>query len=247
MLAFADRSPVLAGIIGTVVGGLILALILWMASRIPRQGRPIRKFFGWVISIRLTTTSRLAAVRAERDEELADVQSKRYELTREFTLAQQKIKDLEYEKLNLVGKLAVAKNGVPGGKSKDAVRSLPRAAAATPPTPDTPRMPPPRWSIRRKSKDDPKVYVLINWEPASRATNIRLDAPPEMFDFHDKARWDELEYMGEYSRDYFSGHVKGSGRSDGVMFTVTWLDSDSSEQTAQVHLERPPRQPIVVG
>jgi hypothetical protein len=173
------------------VGGLIVALAVAVigivASVVKKSWREgilggVARFFEWVATIRVTTTAWI---------------EKEYERGLDEGWAEREVDEQARPKKGISIDFAATREDL------QVESKHPRPA----PQPVGPKLPTPRWSIRRVSKDAPKKYVLVNYEMESVATDIRLDATTDVFDFYDQARWDELEFMGEYSREHFYGHV----------------------------------------
>jgi hypothetical protein len=226
---WAETSQLGSNVVGGLIVAFIVAGVALVASVVKKSWRDkiwgsVARIFGWLGTLRVTTTARI---------------EKEYErgVDEGWAGHEREVEEQAKPKKGISIDFTATREDVQ------------REVQAPPPAPQPvkPRLPPPRWSIRRLSKDDPKKYVLVNYEVESVATDVRLDAPADVFDFYDKARWNELEFMGEYSRENFYGHVKGKGRSEGVMFTVTWQDENGHEQSAPAHLERQPRQAIVLS
>jgi hypothetical protein len=212
-VAFADKSPVLAGTIGTVVGGLILALILWVISRIPKLRKPvfggISRLGRFLRSVRVTTTNRI-----ERE----------YERGVDEGWAGHEREVEEETKLGREISIFTTPR-----------EDLKREAPAPRPAPK------PRWRVYESEPEgDGFDFIVANSVERSVAQEVRLEASASYFEFYDGAHWEDASGVCYRS---FRGKISSWARDrGGVDFDITWLDEngESHSHTYKLYAHHPP-------
>lgn len=189
----------------TVVGGLIVAAVVGVISLaiavVPKWREPVLSAIrhGWsvVISIRLTTTRRIEADKAQAHE--------------------QGVNDLFK---------AIAPSGEDITSLKDLLLSpnvAPSLVGPVTPSAPSPTLPPrgpslARWSARHRNG---RYWSLTNVVPGSVAEDVRINCSPRELEFVDMPN---VSSMPGGSTKTFQCDVTESGMEEGVTWVITWDD-----------------------
>lgn len=89
----------------------------------------------------------------------------------------------------------------------------------------------PFWEIRQRDQ----YFYLYNW--GNLVGDVRLTVPAEYFVMNDDSGWWKEGWNDGIGKQ-FHGHLTSKGRSEGVDFSVRWLDENGDEQTGTSSLHQ---------
>ncbi|WP_144882526.1 hypothetical protein [Microbacterium paraoxydans] len=218
----------------TIIGGLILAALLWGFSRLPKVGPHVRSGIKWLWSWRPVSSRRYESGLLR----LHDVVTTEVEASAKV-VAEKAITDseeLEKAKKELV-RLMVEHRNTKDADATDDENPWGDLVAAPLPGPE------PRWKLLSLDGTEGRArrYAIANLVPESVALNVRMDnSSTGWFSFDDAAFWPDLS--GE-SRGEFKGEVTSTDNFNNARLKLTWFDENRVRQTMFFVIRGPKPEP----
>lgn len=230
----------------TVVGGIIVALLVWLFSALPKVGPQVRAGLAiswtalgcaarWIwswrpISGRRYARERMVLLRAiaegnvrrrrlakRADDAINQVRGSIPDVTVVLLSQIQENKELIDELRAEVDRFAKPKTE---GLKVDHEANKRAAAASLPIAPPLPR---PRWHAGPDNVLDPDQYVIQNMVPRSVAREVRVES--DDMDIIDAGHWEDLSTTGPMrGTGTFIAVANERGTYNGVDLTITWYD-----------------------
>lgn len=215
----------------TIIGGLILAALLWGFARLPKIGPHVRVGLKWLWSWRAVSVRR-----HRRDiANLYEVVSADVEGAAKAAAAKAIADSAELEKLKKKLVDVMVENRIASGGEGQEAGSLISVAPTKLPGPA------PRWKLMALKSDSAgsQRYAIVNLIPGSVAMNVRMDnANSGWISFDDAAFWPDLS--GE-SRGEFGGRVTSVNEQNKADLMLTWFDEDRVKQSMYFAVRAAPK------
>ncbi|MEV7607904.1 hypothetical protein AB0N61_00315 [Microbacterium sp. NPDC089320] len=215
----------------TIIGGLILAALLWGFARLPKIGPHVRVGLKWLWSWRP-----ISVRRHRRDiANLYEVVSADVEGAAKAAASKAIADSAELEKLKKKLVDVMVENRIASEGEGQQAGSLISVASTKLPGPE------PRWKLVTLKSDAPNAqrYAILNLVPGSVAMNVRMDnSDSGWFSFDDAAFWPDLS--GE-SRGEFGGVVTSTDERNKAQLVLTWFDENREKKSMYFAVRAAPK------